>query len=191
MNRRQFLDAIAVSGVALLAHKETHAGVLAAGKDVYLRCLGDPRLKRFLDGRTGNGTVGLAPKIEPPFTGTKWHVWSGGGILLECSAAGGAGPRWLDGRTGDRSIGLAPSNRQPFIGTRWRVVPLDASNPNIVGLQCMARGANGAFWLDGRTQDGSVGLAPTTDPPFTGTRWEAHYYPVQIDPGTNLVPADD
>jgi hypothetical protein len=28
------------------------------------------------------------------------------------------------------------------------------------------------YFLDGRTQNGSVGLAPNTDPPFTGTRWE-------------------
>jgi hypothetical protein len=29
---------------------------------------------RFLDGRTGDGTVGLAPNTNPPFTGTLWTV---------------------------------------------------------------------------------------------------------------------
>jgi hypothetical protein len=29
-------------------------------------------------------------------------------------------------------------------------------------------------YLDGRIQDGTVGLAPHTNPPFTGTRWKVH-----------------
>jgi hypothetical protein len=30
----------------------------------------------------------------------------------------------------------------------------------------------GPRWLDGRTADGTVGVAATTEPPFTGTKWE-------------------
>jgi hypothetical protein len=39
----------------------------------------------------------------------------------------------------------------------------------------------GPRWLDGRTGNGTVGLAKTTDPPFTGTRWEIKIYPGNID----------
>jgi hypothetical protein len=39
----------------------------------------------------------------------------------------------------------------------------------------------GPRWLDGRTGNGTVGLAPNTNPPFTGTRWEVRLYPVRID----------
>ncbi|WP_414582282.1 hypothetical protein [Scytonema sp. PCC 10023] len=33
---------------------------------------------------------------------------------------------------------------------------------------------NGPRWLDGRTADGTVGLAPTKDEPFTGTKWRVN-----------------
>jgi hypothetical protein len=39
-----------------------------------LKCLGDIDGPRWLDGRTADGTVGVAPTTEPPFTGTKWEV---------------------------------------------------------------------------------------------------------------------
>jgi hypothetical protein len=39
----------------------------------------------------------------------------------------------------------------------------------------------GARWLDGRTTNGTVGLASTTESPFTGTKWEARMYSVTID----------
>jgi hypothetical protein len=35
-------------------------------------CLGDLPGNRFLDGRTRDGTVGLAPSTDPPFSGTRW-----------------------------------------------------------------------------------------------------------------------
>lgn len=37
-------------------------------------CLGDIEGPRFLDGRTGDGTVGLAPSIDG-FSGTRWKVF--------------------------------------------------------------------------------------------------------------------
>ncbi|MER8188520.1 hypothetical protein [Kitasatospora sp. NPDC094015] len=42
--------------------------------EVVLTCLGNVKGPRLLDGRTGNGTVGLAPTTEAPFTGTRWQV---------------------------------------------------------------------------------------------------------------------
>jgi hypothetical protein len=45
------------------------------GDIVALECLGDIPGNRFLDGRTANGTVGLAPNRNiPPFSGTRWRV---------------------------------------------------------------------------------------------------------------------
>jgi hypothetical protein len=45
--------------------------------------------------------------------------------------------------------------------------------------------------LDGRTGDGSVGLAPSTEEPFSGTRWTVQLAPVMVDPGTEGHPADE
>jgi len=64
--------------------------------------------------------------------------------------------------------------------TRWQVVQVDDNNPNIVALKCLGD-IEGPRWLDGRTADGTVGLASTTEPPFTGTKWEVRPYPVPID----------
>ena len=44
---------------------------------VNLECLGSLPGPRFLDGRTANGTVGLAPSTDFPFTGTQWALWRG------------------------------------------------------------------------------------------------------------------
>lgn len=42
---------------------------------VRLMCMGDIDGPRYLDGKTANGTVGLAPKADDPmFTGTVWYI---------------------------------------------------------------------------------------------------------------------
>ena len=180
MKRRNFIQAMAGSSLALLVPMPAHANLLTAGHDVSLKCLGNVSGPTFLDGRTRDGTIGLAPDLGPKFSGTKWHVFVGGGnILLKCLGAV-EGARWLDGRTKDGTVGLAPGTARPFTGTRWRVMQVDANNPDIVALQCMGE-LQGPRWLDGRTGNGTVGLAPNTDPPFTGTRWEVRLYPVRID----------
>ncbi len=180
MDRRLFLTGLAGGGA--MAGSASAASVLRAGNDISLRCMGDVPGPRFLDGRTGDGSVGLAPQADGQFTGTKWRVWAGGGqILLQCQGAA-PGPRWLDGRTANGTVGLAPRNTPPFTGTRWRVLALDPSNENIVALRCLGA-IEGPRWLDGRTGAGTVGLAPNTNPPFSGTRWEARLHSVIIDQG--------
>ena len=182
MRRRDFLQGLAASSVILLLPEQLQAqSLLRAGNDVSLRCLGNVNGPRFLDGRTANATVGLAPDLSKRFSGTKWHVMSGGrgSIVLKCMG-NVPGNRWLDGRTAGGTVGLAPNTNQPYTGTHWQVVPLDNSNPNIVGLKCLGT-VEGPRWLDGRTGNGSVGLAKTTDPPFTGTKWEVKIYPGIID----------
>ena len=176
MEHRQFFYTLAVISVALFCSRHLGAQVLKTGNIVSFRCLGDIPGPRYLDGRTANGTVGLAPNLGSHFTGTKWLVVRAGDGVVALKCLGNIeGPRWLDGRTADGTTGLAPNTNKPFTGTRWQVVHVDNNNPDIVELKCLGD-IEGPTWLDGRTADGSVGLAPMTRPPFTGTKWEVFPY---------------
>jgi hypothetical protein len=95
------------------------------GDHIALECLGHLPGPRFLDGRTQDGTVGLAPTTGGHFTGTRWKVIKlrKNQISLECFGHL-PGPRFLDGRTQDGTVGLAPNTSFPFTGTRWRVAVL-------------------------------------------------------------------
>jgi carbonic anhydrase len=70
--RRPSRPAISVGkeqGMALL-------GSVGSIQVMTFECLGDldDSRFRFLDGRTENGSVGLAPSTDDPFTGTRWEV---------------------------------------------------------------------------------------------------------------------
>jgi hypothetical protein len=95
--------------------------------NLILKCMGDVDGPRFLDGRTGDGSVGLAPITEGNFTGTHWQPLDDGPgrIILKC-LGNIDGPRFLDGRTGNGTVGLAPSPEGNFTGTHWEIV--DATN---------------------------------------------------------------
>ena len=84
---------------------------------VTIQCLGDAPGSKFLDGRTGDGTVGLAP--DDGGSGTRWRLPGNG--VLEC-LGDVPGPKFLDGRTGSGTVGLAPDNG--FSGTRWQMSDL-------------------------------------------------------------------
>ena len=137
------------------------------GSEIFLECQGDIPGPRFLDGRTGNRTVGLAPETGGNFTGTRWRVLDGGNgtVILECLGTV-PGPRFLDGRTGNGTVGLAPQTGGKFTGTRWRVL----QNGNDFFFECQGN-IPGPRFLDGRTGNGTAGLAPETGGSFTGTRW--------------------
>ena len=131
---------------------------------------------RWLDGRTGEGNVGLAPNTNPPYTGTKWRVVvrtagtaaKDGIIHLRCLGAGNSNLRWLDGVTGDGSVQLAPTTAGKYTGTSWRVVPGKVSPDQTTGdisLECLGTGP-GNKWLVGR-RDRAVGLAPQAGSPAT------------------------
>lgn len=108
---------------------------------VLLKCMGagdDPNADgpftgthaRLLDGRTRNGSIGLAPNPDDPFSGTHWEVIDDGPgrVVLRCLGAVD-GPRFLDGRTGNGTVGLAPATNGPFTGIHWEVVnprPIDS-----------------------------------------------------------------
>jgi hypothetical protein len=172
MKHSQFLPLLAVVSATVFCSPHLGAQVLSAGHTVSLRCLGNIPGPRYLDGRTANGTVGLAPNLRPKFTGTKWRVVRAGdgAVALQC-LGDLEGPRWLDGRTADGTVGLAPNRNKPFTGTRWQVFQVSDDNPYIVVLKCLGD-IQGPRWLDGRTADGTVGVAANTEPPFTGTKWE-------------------
>jgi hypothetical protein len=81
MKHRPFLQTLAVISTALFCSTQLEAQVLRASDHVSLRCLGNIPGPRYLDGRTANGTVGLAPNMSPEFTGTRWRVLRVGGNI--------------------------------------------------------------------------------------------------------------
>jgi hypothetical protein len=143
-------------------------GGFASGDKVNLICLGSIAGARYLDGRTVDGTVGLAPNGNFPFTGATWEVDGdgNGGFVLKC-LGNIDGPRFLDGRTANATTGLAPATNPPFTGTHWQVNQLGTA---AFSLRCLGN-IDGPRFLDGRTGNGTVGLAPSTDPAFSGTHW--------------------
>jgi hypothetical protein len=140
---------------------------------VVLKCLGHLDGNRWLDGRTLDGTVGLAPTTQGGYTGTKWQVVNVGRGVVALKCLGHLdGNRWLDGRTLDGTVGLAPTTEGVYTGTKWQVVKVGR---DIISLKCLGH-LNGNRWLDGRTLDGTVGLAPNTQGGYTGTRWQVQVY---------------
>jgi len=196
LSRRQALGLLGASlagfsllstGVATPAKSLVRVGTLPlkGGDQIHLECLGDKPGPRWLDGRTQDGTVGLAPNTQPPYTGTLWTV----SVLSDyfnyyafyCEGTGPGDARLLDGRTQDRTVGLAPNTQPPYTGTKWHLTTniADQPNPDFAGyfLYCEGTGPGDARWLDGRTDAGDVVLSPTTNKPFTGTRWWIHRVP--------------
>jgi hypothetical protein len=143
---------------------------LNVGDTVHIVCLGDVPGPNYLDGRTGDGSVGLAPSTDDPYTGTRWRVVDDGTGNLAVRCLGSLdGPRMLDGRTADGSVGLAPAIDGVFTGAHWQLVELDGGT---FALRCLGA-IDGPRMLDGRTMTGTVGLAPVTDEPYSGTHWRA------------------
>src|SRR5262249_8420110 len=78
---------------------------------------------RFLDGRTRDASVGLAPAVGPPFTGTSWrvHRLATREFAFENQGDFKAPRRWLDGITATGAVSLPPSTGGRFTGTCWRI----------------------------------------------------------------------
>jgi hypothetical protein len=143
------------------------------GDKITLECLTGPaNVHFFLDGRTAEGNVGLAPNTGGVFTGTRWEVIfvtspSNDEIHLRCLGTT-PGNRWLDGRTADGGVGLAPTTGGVFTGTRWEVTFTTAPSNDEIHLRCLGT-TPGNRWLVGRTGDRTVGLAP--QPGSQDTKW--------------------
>jgi hypothetical protein len=142
-------------------------GGFGIGDVVSLICLGSVPGARYLDGRTADGTVGLAPNADMPFTGARWQVYDGGAGSFTLKSLGTIdGPRFLDGRTADGSVGLAATTDPTFPGTHWEITNLGSGVS--FSLRCLGT-IEGSRFLEGRTGNGTTGLAPSVHPPFTGT----------------------
>jgi hypothetical protein len=96
-----------------------------AGAKYALKCLGNDDGPRLLDGRTHDGSVGLAPNLDKALTGTLWDPidQGDGNFVLKCLGKDD-GPRFLDGRTRDGTVGLASATDGPFTGTHWKLMRL-------------------------------------------------------------------
>ncbi|MBG1268939.1 hypothetical protein [Nostoc sp. WHI] len=100
-----------------------------------IRSLGTIPGADYLDGRTGNGTVGLAPTYTRGFTGARWQISSRVVrqrtyyytyyTIRSCGTTPGAD--YLDGRTGNGTVGLAPTYTGGFTGARWSITPTNES----------------------------------------------------------------
>jgi hypothetical protein len=134
-----------------------------------IECRGGAPGPKFLDGRTTDGTVGLAANTSP--SGTQWLLTMHAGDVITLKCMGDLqGNRYLDGRTIDGTVGLVPDSRPENSGTRWHIFE---APDGVVTLRCLGL-ADGNRYLDGRTMDGTVGLAPNTGSQFSGTQWRFH-----------------
>jgi hypothetical protein len=123
---------------------------LKPGDLVILECLSEKEGNRYLDGRTGDGTVGLASKTGGEFTGTRWKVikLEKGELGFECQGDVD-GNRWLDGRTGDGTVGPAPKTGGDFTGTKWK---LHDRGDGTVQLECLGDIKGPAGWAGSRAR---------------------------------------
>jgi len=183
MKRRHFiqLGGLSVGAVAPLLFESfgsrTLQSVAAVPRHrdvVALECMGNISGPRWLDGRSGNGTVGLAPRRDGPFTGTRWQVFEVDSGIYALKCLGNVeGPRWLDGRTGNGTVGLVSRTDRQFSGTRWEIFEISS---DVLAFKCLGD-ARGSRWLDGRTGNATVGLAPNTPTPdgaFSGATWRLY-----------------
>ena len=156
----------------------THWRVVRQGRIVALWCEGKGFGNRFLDGRLLDGTVGLAPMALGRFTGTRWLLQeNGNSVTLKCLGELESDYRFLDGVLLENRVGLAPRTTDVFTGTHWEMmteIPHPHSDVEPGFFATFKRPGAVAIenrFLDGILQSGSVGLAPRTDGPFTGTKW--------------------
>jgi hypothetical protein len=178
LSRRQAIGLLggSLAGASLLSFglaspAKSQGLPFGVGDTITLQCQAPGTGPRYLDGRTANATVGLAPNTNPPFTGTRWEVFGGNAANQFSFYCRGtiAGNRWLDGVTAESTVGLAPTRSGVFTGTYWQAVLVSGTTDQIT-LRCLGTGVEGNRYLIGRG-DGSVGLAPQGGP-VAGTRWK-------------------
>jgi hypothetical protein len=90
---------------------------------VLLRCLSQPDGPRWLDGRTLDGTVGLAPVTTGIYTGTRWQISCeiSNAVALRCLGIRD-GPRWLCGKPATNRLKLVYNDGLYDTETMWQVV---------------------------------------------------------------------
>lgn len=169
--RRLLQTCMVVVAMTAFPFEAAHAdNAMRDGARLLLESLGTIPGSRWLDGRTANGSVGLAPRFGEPFSGTVWEAHSIGPRVFELRNLGDIeGTRWLTCRADNGAVTLSASQSvAPPATTAWRLQEFDDGS---IALNC---GLAANAWLDGRTQTAAVGLAPSNVPPFTGARWKLH-----------------
>src|SRR4029453_4267959 len=144
---------------------------------VTLRCLANIPGPRFLNGLT-QGDHGVVLAGTDNDAGTRWRrgqndagsLWN-----LECLGEPppgvNQGQLFLSGARGGGVL-IAPALQGPGGEPQiWRAKHHPDGGITLENVPLSSLGVAERF-LDGRTGTGDVGLAPNTDPPFTGTRWQ-------------------
>ncbi|MFH2038409.1 MAG: hypothetical protein ABIJ65_03135 [Chloroflexota bacterium] len=169
---------LAVAGVIALISAIIGGGIKA--KEIEVPHL--PPLVRIITSILGLVLLGAALwletiKLSPaPFsptstaevqdTGAVFTLNNGDEILIK-NLGVLEGSRWLNCDPGSAGVFLTPGISQGSNAT-WQV--LDAEGDGVFSLKCLGTGVTQAWWLDGKTLDGTVALKPDTYQ-FTGTQW--------------------
>lgn len=138
----------------------------------------EPTLSRMTKtAGTANAATNLSNPLAIPKPGDR-IVFSWSNLWIDS---------FLDGATGSGIVGLAPNPDPPYSGTHWEVLDagvIKVTTPNDPHLNTTVQTVHlkslsqppGAFpYLDGDTNTGHVGLAPSTGWPYSGTRWVIYH----------------
>ncbi|MEH2402308.1 hypothetical protein [Nostoc sp.] len=117
-----------VAGIACIVQTQTIVQAIEEGTYI-IRSQGTTPGPNYLDGRTGNGTVGLAPNFRGVFTGARWQIVNKGSYYTIRSCGTIPGADYLDGRTGNGTVGLAPTFTGGFTGAKWSIFRTNESCP--------------------------------------------------------------
>jgi hypothetical protein len=168
----------------------------ATNGQISLQCLGEAGGSTYLDGRTGDGTVGLIPQLDAQHSGAIWReVVTGPNIsILQCMG-NIPGPPYLNGNTRQGKVDLAPRTDNPFTGTRWLVehetlfAITSIAHAPVGGAVAWFASLDGVAWSTIRkfpdTEVGSVpGSAPFLDQIFLA--WKGPNATRHTDGDTNI-----
>jgi hypothetical protein len=128
--------------------------------------------QKYLDGRTADLSVGIAPITLNPFGGTHWTAQelTQGIITLKLTLFQG-GDRFLKGRPDTAKVELDSIADQVEFPCFWEPIIVDHQNDFDVWILRSMSIFDGPRFLDYRSADDSVGMAPFIDGVFGGTRW--------------------
>jgi tyrosinase len=106
---------------------DTDQGAVADGSVIALECQGSgTTMVLWLDGHTGDGSLGLSPSLNPAFSGDRWAVEvldaTNNIVALKCLGSDfNPSYVYLNGETGSGTVDLKPNTGSSYSGTHWRV----------------------------------------------------------------------
>jgi len=139
------------------------------------RCLGHLEGNRWLNGRTVEGAVDLAPNTDLQYSGINWRVVKQmeGVFAFYCIGTIETSTRWLNGKTADGGVDLAAEVSDAYSGCRWQLCHV---KDDIYICRCLGD-LEGPRLLNGRTaeqrpDERKVELMPHTATAITGIQWQ-------------------